>query len=303
MAGSAGSGAAPVVPAPVAPSPMAMPMPGEGAGDAARPSPGCGMMGLNVSADENATMMHDGAMREYIVHYPKNYDPQKPIPFLFNLHGYTSTNTSQRMYTNMNAKADAVGFIVVYPQGLDNSFNAGDCCGNSSMNDVDDVGFMRAILEKVGGQACVDLRRVYSTGMSNGGMMSFRLACDASDIIAAVAPVVGFVADSSCMPTRGVPILSFLGTDDGIVGYDRANPQSEMWAMRNECKSGPMMEAHGGSNCKIWKDCRDGVEVHVCSMMGMGHCWPGPPCSLGTANTDIIATDAMWDFFARYRLP
>jgi poly(3-hydroxybutyrate) depolymerase len=119
---------------------------------------------------------------------------------------------------------------------------------------VEDVGFMRAIVEQVSSRGCVDQRRIYATGMSKGGMMSFHLACDASDMFAA----------------RGVPILSFLGTSDMLVTYSTANPQSEMWATRNQCKTGPVMESHRGSTCKVWKDCRERAEVRVCSMMGMG---------------------------------
>jgi polyhydroxybutyrate depolymerase len=275
----------------------------EGAPDAPSPSAGCGMPGVTGGSDETLSMMHDGVMREYIVHFPADYDAAEPVPFLMNIHGYTSDAASQLRYSETNGKADELGFVVAYPQGLDNSFNAGDCCGNSA-DSVDDVGFMRAIVETIGERACIDKRRVYSTGLSNGGMMSFRLGCDASDLFAAIAPVVGFVADPTCEPVRGMPVLSMLGTADMIVGYDRANPESEMWAVRNECKTGPMTEPHGSSSCKVWTDCRDGVEVHVCSLEGMGHCWPGSSmqCPFGTANDDISANDAMWEFFDRYRL-
>lgn len=284
----------------------AQPAGGSGAAptDAPLPSKGCGMAGVKGGQDETRTLMHDGAARDYIVHFPSGYDENEPVPLLLNFHGYTSNKESQLEYSEMNATSDERGFIVVYPGGLNNSFNAGNCCG-ASANTVDDIGFTRKMVDEVAERACLDLRRVYSTGLSNGGMMSFHLACDASDLIAAAAPVVGYVRDSSCEPMRGVPILSLLGTADMVVTYGQANPQSEMWAMRNECKTGPVTETHGASSCKIWTDCRDGVEVRVCSLEGMGHCWPGSSlqCPFGMANDDIHANDAMWEFFDRHRLP
>jgi polyhydroxybutyrate depolymerase len=276
----------------------------EGPTDATAPSPGCGMAGIDGGNDETVNLMHDGAMREYIVHFPAAYDASKPVPLLLNFHGLTSDNESQMRYSEMNATSDERGFVVAYPDGLNNAFNAGSCCGGSA-DTVDDLGFARAIVEQIGARACIDMRRVYSTGLSNGGMMSFHLGCDAADLFAAIAPVVAFVPDPTCEPTRGVPVLGLIGTADAVVTYDRANPQNEMWAVRNECKTGPMTVSHGASSCKVWTDCRDDVEVQICSLEGMGHCWPGSSlqCPFGMANDDVMANDAMWEFFDRFRLP
>lgn len=270
--------------------------------DAPRPSPGCGTAKL-PTADQDLTLQHGGAMRRFILHVPPGSDANTPIPLVLSIHGYTSSYTGQRGVSGMNKTADQYKYIVAYPQGTgeqaDRGFNAGVCCGGASSNKVDDVGFMRAIVADVGKRACVDLRRVYATGISNGGMMSFRLACEADDMFAAVAPIVGLTWVTPCEPKRGVPILSFLGTDDMIVTYKMAVPSSEGWAMRNECKSGPKTEPHGKSSCKIWTDCKDGAEVQVCSMQGQQHCWTGN----ANCNTDINASDALSKFFQRFKLP
>jgi len=223
---------------------------------------------------------------------------------VLNFHGYTSSAAGQQRYTALDQTADEHGFMVAYPEGLSNSFNAGSCCGNSA-GSVDDVGFARAIVADVGERACLDRRRVYSTGMSNGGMMSYRLACEAADLVAAVAPVVGSTRIEPCEPGRGVPILSFNGTDDSLVGYASANPLNEQWAVRDECQGDPVAEPHGASSCKVWSSCRDGAAVHVCTLQGMGHCWPGAQdsCPYGATNDEIDANAAMWEFFSRFALP
>jgi polyhydroxybutyrate depolymerase len=269
--------------------------------DAPRPSPGCGTAAMAPAMDQDLMLMHGGMARSYILHMPRSADPKQPVALLLSIHGFTSSNTGQRAVTGQNEVADKHGFAVAYPQGTGSQrgFNAGSCCIGG---DVDDVGFMRAIVDDIGKRACLDERRVYATGISNGGMMSFRLACEADDMFAAVAPVVGQTWITPCSPKRGVPILSFNGTADMTVTYQMANPLNEMWAMRDQCMSGPIMEPIGttSSTCKVWTQCRDGAEVRVCSMEGMNHCQPGRPnCN----NQDIDANEAMWMFFERFRLP
>jgi polyhydroxybutyrate depolymerase len=269
--------------------------------DAPRPSPGCDTAAAAPAMDQDLMLMHGGMARSYILHMPRSADPKTPIPLVLSIHGFTSSNTGQRAVTGQNDVADKHGFMVAYPQGTGSQrgFNAGSCCIGG---DVDDVGFMRAIVDDVGKRACLDRRRVYATGISNGGMMSFRLACEADDTFAAVAPVVGQTWITPCNPKRGVPILSFNGTADMTVTYQMANPLNEMWAMRDQCTSGPVTEPIGTtpSRCKVWTQCRDGAEVRVCSMEGMTHCQPGRPnCN----NQDIDANEAMAMFFERFRLP
>jgi len=272
--------------------------------DTLDPSPGCSgaMAGAMAGTmDQDVMLTHGGMARSYILHLAPAADGKKPIPVLLSIHGFTSSNTGQRAVTGQNEVADKHGFVVAYPQGtgMQRGFNAGSCCIGG---EVDDLGFMRAIVEDIGKRTCIDRRRVYATGISNGGMMSFRLACQADDVFAAVGPVVGQTWVTPCEPKRGVPIISFNGTADMTVKYEMANPLNEMWAVRDACKSGPVTEKIGStqSRCKVWSDCRDGAEVRVCSLEGMNHCQPGRPnCN----NQDIDANEAMWKFFERFKLP
>jgi poly(3-hydroxybutyrate) depolymerase len=111
----------------------------------------------------------DGVPRRYELHVPPAYEGRTPLPLVLNFHGLTSSGTGQRAFSQMDVTADARGFVVAYPDGLNESWNAGMCCGGAAENGVDDVGFVRAVIKDIAERGCIDLKRVYATGMSNGG--------------------------------------------------------------------------------------------------------------------------------------
>jgi polyhydroxybutyrate depolymerase len=162
----------------------------------------------------------DGGVRSALVHVPPNYDATKPTTLVLNIHGLIETNALQEQVSHMSDVADARNFIVVYPEGTNGlaglSWNAGTCCGNTN----EDVTFIRDLVKRLEEDYCIDPKRVYATGLSNGGMMSYRLACDAADVFAAVAPVAGAVVSEPCTPSRPVPILAVHGTGDTIVPFN-----------------------------------------------------------------------------------
>jgi polyhydroxybutyrate depolymerase len=199
--------------------------------------------------------------------------------------------------------------VIVYPRGTDNSWNAGSCCGEAAAMGVDDVGFVRAVVQTVSDQLCVDPGRVYATGMSNGGYMSHRLACEAADMFAAVAPVAGAMGIPDCTPERPVPVVAFHGTEDTLVTYEQGRAAIDQWLALDGCPAGPTeVETFGGSRCEIWRDCDDGVEVQLCTLDPMGHCWPGGSEQLcigiiGPYSDEIDANARLWSVMSRYRLP
>ncbi|MDD9946061.1 MAG: prolyl oligopeptidase family serine peptidase [Myxococcales bacterium] len=259
-----------------------------------------------------ASLMHDGLEREFVIYVPQGYDNARPVPLVLNFHGATSNAEQQRtLFSKMDETADEKGFIVVYPQGIGRSWNAGACCGDAASEDVDDVGFALAIVEFMAERACIDRARVYATGFSNGGRMSYRLACQAADVFAAIAPVAGTKSfpdlrnSPGCEPSRPLSLIDFMGTDDSRIS---AQPgQVAEWVSLNGCTDAEPAEVYrsGDHFCEAYTECEAGTSVTYCVVDGGGHCWPGStPCPLGSTSSasDLSANELMWELFERSSL-
>lgn len=255
----------------------------------------------------------EGVTYNYIVHLPPTYDGTKRTPLVLNWHGLTSNATQQEFFSNMDPVSDSEGFILVYPNSPDNSWNAGTCCAFNAPT-RDDIGFARALVDEISKRACVDSKRIYTTGMSNGAFMSYALGCQAADLFAAIAPVAGKVGVANCEPSRPVPLLAFHGTADALVAYDTGSlsadnmtvPQTvQHWADQDGCKKGPDQTYQNGTvTCQTWADCSGGVLAELCTADGEGHCWPGQSvCPFGAATTDIDASAEIAKFFKKFTLP
>ena len=292
--------------------------------------------------DYTFKLRQGGRERSYILHVPKDA-LTSPWPVVINFHGAGSSAAGQQAYSRMDAVADREGFLVVYPNGTGGigerllTWNAGACCGYALGNKVDDVGFVRALIDDLETHAGIDRARIYATGLSNGAMMSYRLAAEAPDLIAAIAPVAGALA-LPFEPKRPIPILHIHSVDDtralyqGGLGppYPLTNirvqhpPVEKLlahWAEYNGCFGEPSIEApiHGrrGSAAHtatrmVYAPCKDGVEVVLWKLTGAGHVWPGAATEylskvlgsqskiLGPATDVIDANTQMWQFFAPY---
>ena len=253
----------------------------------------------------------DGLDRSYRLFVPTGYDSAEPTPLTLNWHGLGSNGAQQEAYTGTVVAEDR-GYIVAFPNGVGRSFNAGLCCSGSGNppHEEDDVGFARAIVDDIASRFCVDRRRIFSTGMSNGGYMSERLACNASDLVAAVAPVsaLGY-AVRNCAPTRPVPIIAFNGTEDPLVRYSGATTTMATWAERNGCNAEPIVIEREGDYCERWEGCAEGATAEFCTINDMEHCWPSDEINIvlpGFCNSGgfgpIDATDDMYDFFEAHPL-
>jgi polyhydroxybutyrate depolymerase len=252
----------------------------------------------------------DGKPRVYHLHVPPRA-VAKRLPAVINIHGLGSNALEQEALSRMNALADREGFYVLAPEGLGTgqSFNAGMCCGEALVNKVDDVGYIRAMLDDASKDFALDSRRVFATGMSNGGFMAHRLACELSDRIAAVAPVAGVLGLTECHPKRPVSVLQFHGTMDPLVQYGGGGPLATFpsvesvikgWAARDGCGSDrEPVEKAGDVTCERFVGCPKGVDVELCRIDGGGHTWPGaiPIPRYGKTTDSISATETMWRFF------
>jgi polyhydroxybutyrate depolymerase len=282
-------------------------------GDPPDGSPGCGMAspGAGVHA-RNVDV--DGMQRSFELGVPGGYDIDVPTALVLDFHGLYGSPSQQRALSRWDEVGEARGILVAWPEGVGQSFNAGACCGEAAQQNVDDVAFARELVESVSADLCVDPRRVYATGMSNGGHMAHWLACEAADVFAAVAPVAGVLGPpvSECTPARPISVLDFHGTSDFVVAYGGAGPgfpavpgMMQAWAARNGCEAdGEVSFQQGDVTCETWPGCGDDVEVTLCTVDGGGHCWPGnPSCLFGSSTTDADASQMAADMFEAHPLP
>lgn len=276
----------------------------------APPRGGCG--GPRPDTSEPWSIPHDGRTRSALVHLPTGYDGARPTAIVLDLHGRAFTGASQRDLTDMDDLADEMGFIAVHPDGVGRTWNGGVCCGQASRDDIDDVGFIAALLDRLEAELCVDTRRVYATGLSNGGFLSHRLACELSDRIAAIAPVAGVLGVADCAPSRPVPVLHIHGDDDQVVRYDgvagflSARSSCERWAELDGCDPTPAVTfTQDDVTCETWTGCNAGAAVELCTIAGGGHTWPGGPDLplLGRTSRTISASRRAWSFFSAHPKP
>lgn len=272
--------------------------------------------------DSLRAVTHEGQDRDYLIHIPRSVDLSRPVPLVMVFHGGGGKAENAMRTTDFNELADDEGFIVVYPNGTGPrdvevfTWNSGNCCGNAMLENADDVGFARAILADVQTIAAIDAKRVYATGMSNGAMMSYRLACEAADVFAAIAPVAGTLNYSPCAPSEPVAVIHFHGTDDqhvlynggvgpeSIVGVDFASVASsiEFWLAANGCASRqPATSQVADVRREVWDGCESGRPVELYTIFGGQHAWPGSdgPGWIGgdEPSQSISATQLIWEFF------
>lgn len=265
-----------------------------------------------------------GLPRVSVLHVPAKYEADKGTPLVLNFHGFTSDGWQQQILTRMDATSEARGFIVAYPSGVASSWNAGQCCGTAWLDAVDDIGFVKDLIAKIADEYCIDPKRIYATGMSNGGFISHRIGCEMADTFAAIAPVAGVlgVPNGQCNPSRPVPVLHFHGTSDPLVPYNggypilkldmagtlnfRGVPETiQTWRNLNGCIGEPdIIYSKGDAVCERWSNCSPGAEVTLCTIEKGGHTWPGGvPIPMGKTSSSISATETMADFFEAHRLP
>jgi polyhydroxybutyrate depolymerase len=264
--------------------------------------------------------------RSYIVHVPKGYDPKKPTPVVLAIHGAAMNGALMMNYTGLNTKSDDAGFIAVYPDGTGigpvQVWNAGNFRGVAVRSQADDVAFLNKLLDDLGTVVNVDPKRVFACGMSNGGMMSYRLAAEMSERIAAIAPVAGTVALDESKPKRPVPVLHIHGLKDSIVPYDMKGMKApqfaklkgveesvKLWVKLNGCDESPKVEtiSKPGDEMKVtrstWANGKEGSEVVLIAIDEAGHTWPGQPTPLkllGRTATNVSANDLIWEFFQKH---
>jgi polyhydroxybutyrate depolymerase len=252
------------------------------------------------------------ATRTFIQHLPPQYDGKTPMPVVIEFHGRGGSASTWKSATNWSGVADQKGFIMIWPDGVGNTWNAGRCCGSTA----DDIGFIKAIIATLKQQVCIDPKRVYATGCSAGGAMTYKVACDAADLVAAVAPVdfdCAYSPDNTgntpscggCAPARPISEMQFRGTADQNALYDggiRAGGTNyhagalknfAEWGQINQCTGDPSAMSENAS-CQIYPTCAGNADTILCTVQNGTHC--------GNYQTFGIVNLA-WEMFQKHALP
>jgi len=275
-------------------------------------------------------LRYDGRTRTYLLHIPPQYDGFESFPLVIALHGGGGNSKNMMEKAGFNNLSDEKGFIVVYPDGIGRfknrllTWNAGHCCGYALDNNIDDVGFIRALIDKLQKNFNIDLNRIYVTGHSNGAMMTYRLGAELSDIIAAIAPLAGTIGgkknENSTLimipePNYPVSVIALHGLLDESVPYygghgnntrnDRidlsVNQSISFWVNHNRCNITPNRNISNSGNVVIdyYLNGENESEVALITVMNGGHAWFGSDKDT-TENQEINATEIIWEFFENH---
>ncbi len=260
----------------------------------------------SYASDKTYNFEHDGYDRIYTVHTPNMLRKEGGFPVVMVFHGGGGNAEGAIRQTSMNETADKYGFIAVYPEGIGKKFhtwNANGCCGEAMKKNVDDSGYVSAMIDRLKTQYNIDEKRIYATGLSNGGMISYRLGCDLSDKIAAIAPVAAPMIEMPCNSKRAVPTIHFHGAKDSCAKYEggeacggcfndffrgfgipmkdnswpclAVRPALEKRAQDYACNPDPSVSyKKGDTTCYQWGGCKDNSAVALCVSEGAGHTWP-----------------------------
>ena len=295
-----------------------------------------------AAGDFDLSLQVGSRQRTYRVHLPPRFAEKSALPVLLAFHGGGGSAQGFQKYAGLDAVADREGFVVVYPDGTGRlgrrllTWNAGGCCGAAREDRVDDVGFALRVLADLARDLALDRTRVYATGHSNGAMMSYRLAAEQADRIAAIAPVAGAMQVASFQPSRAMPVLHIHSVDDpralyagGLgpafpftrvrVQHNPVEAELARWIEIDGCATAPQLEAErfatgdgvkGNQRAQLldYAPCSSGADVQLWKLTGAGHGWPGAPPVLGEKLMGpearvISAAEEVWTFLQRFTRP
>jgi polyhydroxybutyrate depolymerase len=281
-------------------------------------------LGPNFEARQ---LEHQNKTRDYLLYTPTKYNSTTQLPLVIGFHGGKTSNSILARTTLFHRLADEEGFLVAYPNGIDGNWNDGRGTANP---DVDDVGFVASLIGNIKAVRNVDARRVYVTGISNGGFMVQRLACESANLIAAFSSVAGSMGTAlkpKCNPSRPLPMMIIHSPEDKFVPWAGGEMKRgaggniisvpelvEFWKQKNSCTSFhedvlPVKGQQDGTRIVANRHgrCKGASTVLFYKVEGGGHTWPGgnaqPAWLVGPTSTKINATKEIWSFFKAHSLP
>lgn len=288
-----------------------------------------------------ASLIHDGLERTFIIYLPSSYGKYVKMPLMIALHGRGVDGKGMIVVTRkgFDRLAEKDGFVVVYPDAIELNWNDGrddeEADDRAHIENIDDVGFIAALIDTMVRDYNADPKRVFVTGISNGAIMSYRLACELSHKVAAIAPVDGNIPlhfSHGCSPSRHVPVLAINNVDDPVVPFEGGEIYGHFsreklgkvlstdnsiayWVEKNGCSSIPVItevpdrDPTDGTRVtrKEYVNEDDGTEVILYVIEGGGHTWPGglqylPARVIGKTSRNLDANEVIWAFFKKQKL-
>jgi polyhydroxybutyrate depolymerase len=288
---------------------------------------------------QKTSLIHGGLKRVFKIYIPSTSDSLNHPPLVIVLHGRGGTGSSMILVTRsgFNKLADRDGFIVVYPDGIELNWNDGrideEARDRAHRENIDDVGFISTLIDTMISDYNINPGQVYVTGISNGAIMAYRLACELSNKITAIAPVDGNIPVpllSGCNPERPLSVLAINNTNDPLVPYNggdiyghlrkvnlgkvlSAEQSVRFWVEHNKCTTSPVItkepdtDPNDGTNVTVmaYLNGKEKTEVILYTIEGGGHTWPGgfqylPVWLIGKTSRDIDANEVIWSFFKRH---
>jgi len=274
----------------------------------------------------NETITIDGLVRTYTLNLPPNYYESSGFSLVIAMHGGGGDANQFETTSKLTEKANASNFIVVYPEGVKSTgpiaartWNAGGCCEYARDNNINDVKFISQLIDKLTASYKINAKKVYATGHSNGGMLSYRLACEVPDKIAAIAPSgCTMMVTQPCNPSRPVPVLHMHSVLDtkvpyqggiGLTGvyYHPLDSVMNVWSLKNNCVNPSQIIINNGDyKLTKWSSCSGNVTIEYYLTQDGGHGWPGglPGGPISDTPSQVIsANNLLWDFFQQFQLP
>lgn len=281
---------------------------------------------ITHAGDYTFEIPQGGLTRKYLVHVPPSYNSNTPTPLVLAFHGGGGDMNymARDEYYGLISKSNREGFVVAFPNGYSKfksgifaTWNAGNCCGDARDKKIDDVGFVRTIVSNISNQMNIDRNRIFATGMSNGGMISYVVACELPDIFKAIAAVAGTDNTITCSHKTPISILHIHAKNDdhvlfnGGAGEGAFKDESKVtnftsvpatiarWVEYNKCSESPdRVLTVNGAYCDLYSVCANGTQVKLCVTDTGAHSWPGGYKPRGEAPSKAIsANDMLWDFF------
>jgi polyhydroxybutyrate depolymerase len=279
---------------------------------------------------EEASIEVGGRERTYLYHHPPTWQGEphdaqaNKLPLVIALHGRGGQGVSQEVGSHMTGVADREGFVVVYPDGFERSWHDARERGPAADEGIDDVAFVSALIDHFVAHHSVDPKRVFVVGTSNGGIMTYRVACELADKIAGAGPVIGLMPDNpsyQCKPSRPVPMMIIVGQSDPLIPYEggdvfgddrgkvlSAHTTRAKWAELNGCEGADVQRTidtvDDGMRVQEMRHskCKDDAQVVLFSVEGGGHTWPNgdqylPEAIIGKVTRDVDGSEELWKFF------